>query len=134
MTTLEDVKVWNTKFNEYHEKHSECALFNASLDKAFGYIRMNKIVDIADEAFVCCSFEDVSSSNESVEVLIPESLISNVSRLLSGETCVIAVVPFNLKFLVDGGNNYVILSRFSLVNIKKEVGTENKNNWIAIRE
>lgn len=78
--------------------------------------------------------EDVSSSNESVEVLIPESLISNVSRLLSGETCVIAVVPFNLKFLVDGGNNYVILSRFSLVNIKKEVGTENKNNWIAIRE
>lgn len=132
MNTLEDVKVWNTQFNAYHEKYSECCLFNNTLDRAFGYIRMNKIVDIADDTFVSCSFEDVSS-NESVEVLIPESIISNVSRILNGEICVIAVVPFNLKFLVDGGNNYLILGRFSLVNIKKEVGTENKNNWIAIR-
>lgn len=133
MTTLEDVKAWNTQFNAYHEKYSECCLFDNTLDKAFGYIRMNKIVDIADDAFVSCSFQDVSNTSI-VEVLIPESLISNVSRLLSGDTCVIAVVPFNLKFLVDGGDNYVILGRFSLTNIKKEVGTENKNNWIAIRE
>lgn len=133
MTTLESVKTWNAQFNAYHEKYSNCCLFNNAVSKAFGYIHMNKIADIADETFIFCSFEDVSS-NESTEVLIPESIISNVSRLLSGETCVIAVVPFNLKFLVDGGNNYVILSRFSLVNIKKEIGTESKNNWISIRE
>lgn len=133
MTTLESVKTWNAQFNAYQEKYSNCCLFNNAVSKAFGYIHMNKIADIADETFIFCSFEDVSS-NESTEVLIPESIISNVSRLLSGETCVIAVVPFNLKFLVDGGNNYVILSRFSLVNIKKEIGTESKNNWISIRE
>lgn len=123
---------WTSKLNEAKNANPDCNLFGTKGNKVFGYLRINNVVDINSDLFVSCFFKDVHNDSE-IEIMIPEDLVHNLPRLLKREEIIIASYSHNLRFLTDNdGKTHIILSCFSLVNVKKEIAVDDKTDWLSL--